>query len=1059
VGAICAKSAIICSQNPGAYITLTANSNFNNYQWLSMDNSLSCYNCASTIATPSVTTTYTVTTSSICNSVTQTITVSVENCFCNNGTTLASSVTLIDNTTFASAVTFGVNQYLTVNGNITLTNKELYFAPNYAIYVPTGSSLTLDHCHLLTCADMWQGIIVSAGASLKIKNNCMIEDAFEAVNCSNWNQSATSNTLSVDGCVFNKNLTGIDISNYTYSQAFPATIRNAVFTSRTLATTANATNWSTAATPASLKQVVSVTSPLQTPYRIANTAAYAPTSLNAPLQGSFPNYGIYLGSIGSCAQNGSVINIFNPAYYDLTIGDGTSTTYLNMFDELYYGIYAVTANFTCVNNVFESLERCASCPRNLATSGTAIYALNGQVANQIYTRARVIFPTYSQTTNPKVGVVGMPAYNNKFYDCIRGTYILSYTEVDIAGADIRSTQVAPASSLIAKGSYGFFVSTPVATNIFINSNKVTNINNGILFNLSSQPGYTKGQYLHSLTVNYNIMSANLGNTPTTQYINNGIVCDNLLNCYSNSSPSVCFRDYFIKIDSNTIENVYRGIEASNWLQNFKFPPEINYNYISVVENSFNPTMTHFGINATSNLGIKIYDNVVQGPSINNLNIRGIYHLDNVAGTSCNSVYNLGKGFEYEGPVSYSGVSNTLSGWENNIMNTNQRGFILTNNAVIGSQGGPYTIASSGGPVQHNGVCDNQWQGTWAGSNFGTFVDINSQAPLSPLYVRSNSLPFFPPNNQAASPGNDYFQTNSIIIPTINVDAPVTCTVLPQAECVNCRLTTGQSPQSTSQPYLNIYEKVALDSISYVALQAQNNFRSQQKLFRMMQMDSTISDSSVILQNFYNSTLATNINTFGNIESALLNGDFTTAQSLNGSVTANSLIEGNHKLVYDAIIKTADSTFSSGDSLNLYALASSCPAINGDAVYQARVLYNNIYNSYQYFENNCNYDSIYQVAPSARKAASIANNIIQQNNSYLIYPNPTTGRVYISGANGSDKELSIDIMDITGRSMLKQILSLSNGIAQLQTNLPNGVYMIQIKGSDGKVVVQRLIVSN
>jgi len=44
-------------------------------------------------------------------------------------------------------------------------------------------------------------------------------------------------------------------------------------------------------------------------------------------------------------------------------------------------------------------------------------------------------------------------------------------------------------------------------------------------------------------------------------------------------------------------------------------------------------------------------------------------------------------------------------------------------------------------------------------------------------------------------------------------------------------------------------------------------------------------------------------------------------------------------------------------------------------------------------------------------------------------------------------------------MLKQTLSLNNGIAQLQTNLPNGVYMIQIKGSDGKVIVQRLIVSN
>ena len=120
----------------------------------------------------------------------------------------------------------------------------------------------------------------------------------------------------------------------------------------------------------------------------------------------------------------------------------------------------------------------------------------------------------------------------------------------------------------------------------------------------------------------------------------------------------------------------------------------------------------------------------------------------------------------------------------------------------------------------------------------------------------------------------------------------------------------------------------------------------------MQIDSTIGDSSVILQNFYNSTLSTNINTFGNIESAILNGDYATAQSLNGYVTPNSLIESNYKLVYDVIIKNTDSTFNNIDSLNLITLASSCPAINGDAVYQARILYNNIYNSYQYFENNC-----------------------------------------------------------------------------------------------------------
>jgi|GEM_PF-5322860 len=1059
------SASTICTQNPVDYVTLSAVSSSTVFAWNPYGD-LSCNNCASPSATPASTTIYTVTAGTAGCTASQTISVAVQNCTCNTNPYIP---TVITSTSNLSGVEHSINADVTVTNSTTITDKTFYFAPSTNMIVQAGATLTLKHCHLLACTDMWNGITVQPGAKLIVQDSSLIEDAFAAISCNNWLQSASSNSLTVDGCVFNRNDTAISLNNYTYASAnFPATIRNSVYTSRTLpysVPTSYAHGWSTPATPQNLKTITTPTVPiLQAPYKLANTTAFASTKMKNPLAGYYSIFGIYLNNIGNCAQNGVAINTFTPAYYDLTIGDGTNASYLNLFDELYFGIYGQTANFTCLNNSFESLPlftgTCLKCHYNFGASGTAIYAINNQMASEIYTRAQVIFPTYSYSVNANI-TAGMPAYNNKFYDCVRATDLLNYTEVDISGADIRSTQVQPATTTLGKGSYGIYVSTPIATVMYINSNKITNINNGIVYSLGSSPLVSLNEYLHTLQINYNIITANLGNTPTTQFVNNAISCDNLVSCYGNAAPSACYRGYFLYIDNNTIEHAYRGIEASNWIQNFKWPPEINNNYISLVENSYNTTMTHFGINVTSNLSIQVSNNVVEGPNITNLKIRGVYNLDNVSGTACNSTHNVGKGFEFEGPTSYGNTLGYTTSWINNTMNTNQYGYCLTNNAVIGNQGGPIFNNN----VWTNFVCDNQWTGTWPTANKGTYVDANSDPTLSPLYVRSTSLPYYPPNNSSQLSGGDYITVNAITVPTASIQPYMTCTVtVPTPACATCR---AQTPIGSNVGYnlnvkpkqLTLLEKAALDSLIFSSLQNENSYRAQQKLFRIMNVDTTLADTSAILQNFFNSNLNTNLNTFLNIESALKTGDISTAQSLNNSVTPSNIMESNQIMVYNDIIKNADSTFNVSDSLSLFKLASSCAAISGDAVYQARILYNNIYNSYQYFENNCNYDSLYAATPSARKAASISKISSKTGNAYLIYPNPTTGKIYISGANGNDKELSIEILDITGRSMLKQTLPLISGIVQLQTNLANGVYVIQIKGNDGKITSQRLIVTN
>lgn len=60
---------------------------------------------------------------------------------------------------------------------------------------------------------------------------------------------------------------------------------------------------------------------------------------------------------------------------------------------------------------------------------------------------------------------------------------------------------------------------------------------------------------------------------------------------------------------------------------------------------------------------------------------------------------------------------------------------------------------------------------------------------------------------------------------------------------------------------------------------------------------------------------------------------------------------------------------------------------------------------------------------------------------------------------NDKELYVEVQDLTGRIISKQTLSYTNGVVALQNTLVNGIYMVNIKVSDGKVVAKKIIVNN
>jgi hypothetical protein len=1035
--------AVICTQTGGSVNLNAAGSPNTSFSWIP-STGLSCNNCANPVASPTATTIYTVTaTDNVtgCTAV-DTISVQVEPCFCPNpftGTFITTPSQLPQ-----TANTFNTN--VLVNANMTLANQVFYFAPNVSLTVPAGVTLTLSHMHLLACTDMWTGIIVQPGGNLIVQDSSMIEDAFTAIDCSNWLQSATSNSLTVDGCVFNRNETSININqwNYAYGSGinFPATIQNAVFTSRSLPFTippGYANGWKTPATPQNLKTTVTVPTNLQTPYKIANIApAFPPTTMKYPNAAYFGVYGIYLNNASSSQNDGAALTYSN-AYDEVIIGNPTIVTgnpNQNLFDGIYYGIYGVNSSFTSVNAVFENLQTSF---KGIANAGTAVYSDNNKVGT-LYNRVRLLYPGFAVNTNPNANVYNSPVYNNTFYDCKVAALISNASDVYICGTDIRSTQVLGNTSSV--GIFGIHVKSPYYAKNYLRYNLITNIQTGIWFNTNVAPLFSSGsgQIIGTVNIDQNTVTANWGGVaPTTQYVNNAIVADNIVSCLIPPTTSCTYLNPalpLITANKNHIHNVFNGIEMSDW--QMQAGVYANSNFVSLLNTATNSVQ--FGINANNCQDHFIQNNNVIGPNTTNPNMIGIYCADDeVSFVQCNSTYNMYTGFKFEGLV----PANLLNGhdpatWTNNTMNTHVQGCNLTN-CAIGIQGhdGTPSVPNSGLPT------DNQWNGGITYTMFGH----NITPSLNNIWVRSPGLPLAPINNSGSPAGS----IPSYNVVSANPVAATSCPNLPQnIVCTNCGGNNGN---------MTIAQNAVMDSIEYVILQAENAYKAQAKYYRMILLNDTIADSSAIMMNFYTANQTSNLGTLVNVESNIAQGNKSMARSMNTAITPVNAIESNYQNFYTIMLNYADTIASASDSSALYALASACPAYMGDVVYQARALYNAVNNTYTQFTNNCNYDSL-AAAPSSRRAKT--NGMILQINkplSYLIYPNPTTGSVFISTVNSNDVVLYVEVQDLTGRIISKQSLPVANGVVTLQNTLVNGVYMINIKGSDGKIVTQKLVVNN
>lgn len=203
------SSATILS---GGNVTLVA-SGASTYTW-SPSTGLSCTSCATTVASPTTTTTYVVTGTAFGCSSTATVTVTVVPACASTPNFLAPSYSSSITHTGSLWSPTAFNTVITGGATVTLNNIRLVMPAGSKITVNPGCILRLiNTTRIWACTDnMWQGIEVLAGGRIEMSGGSSIEDAENAVHI--MNSTTTEAQFQIIGSVFNKNFKGIVVDPY-----------------------------------------------------------------------------------------------------------------------------------------------------------------------------------------------------------------------------------------------------------------------------------------------------------------------------------------------------------------------------------------------------------------------------------------------------------------------------------------------------------------------------------------------------------------------------------------------------------------------------------------------------------------------------------------------------------------------------------------------------------------------------------------------------------------------------------------------------------------------------
>ena len=960
---------------------------------------------------------------------------------CNNAVSCTALTPTLSQGNYAESSKYCTeNNVVVATGTTTFTNSEIVVNAGKSITVQSGATLKLYGCHLYSCDAMWQGIIVQPGATLIIDgtqvHSSFIEDAKIAVDVTidkNYDGTYTGKPpiiLSVNNTIFNRNdisitITGVgDVSNLSASFI---SIGNSMFTSRKLPF--NGLNWSTVGevkqNSAYVTNYPETVNSLESPYIL--DASYIDNNFGAYLKPPYTN-GTTKPSIGIKLSNTN----FNSGA--ITIGTPTGNTInynTTLFDNLAVGINVINTTTNVNNCIFQkgwvNPNPNSTIPARPA-QGYGVYASDCGAYQINITTAN---------GNPRNAFYNMQ-YAVKTKDC---------NNVQVTNADIFSNQSivnlvnTPTSY---NGNWGIFVQGKYLTNINLSSNKITNVATGI------KVDNTAGGIVSTVNVNNNIIRRNLPNTSASNNVNHFVLNAIALASVNTGTGAANVNSVFCNRD--TLTEVFNGITVIGWI---KRNISACNNIISLKK--YTATTKQAGIefsgcsglpNTTTvtSIGNSINGNTITGDYFNSdINIESGVFVSATSNTNigCNTVGKFNDGFKFN-----NGLMTGIQFWDNTIKISNHYGFTLDNQAQIGNIGkfdyvnNIYTCHSNN--VWENGTTSQDWQNYSGGAHYRAYCAHNSDSRKSPLFV------------QTASAYNPEGATKGDGTPSAILYAAANNSIYTNAATGSCYRCTGLMAAKTE----GSDDKYSLEEIALLNPDSANSndeadiiWVNQQTLYDALQSDPALLDNNDNLQDFLQK------NQYGTLDYdyltgyALSTGNTNMAGALLNTWTTEGTQDYNNYTFYSWLYNMAMDANYQPPMDSLWTMANQCPLTNGKKVFAARNLYNTLTDGNAVFDEPC--EGVGAMGRQMHPAKAPHKKIVYEE--VTVYPNPTTGFVYINLPNAEKACWRITVSNVFGKRITEKEIRTNVGKTFVEIKGSKGMYFINILNcSTGKQEVKKLI---
>ncbi len=1033
-----------------------------------------------------------------CGSTTKTISV-VPVCLCPSTTTpiqigASGTFTSGEMGMLALGGVFFITNNVTCTSTFTMHNCIISMASgtNITINGSAGTTVTVEGSHLFCCSSMWTGFIVSPANRLVLQKvtggiTTLIEDAVTAVDITNpvtptgyATSSGTGSPLILycNGAAFNKNTTGIAITNYTpisgiaqltdadNTPSYPFYIADAVFTSRELTSYSPGSGWpfswpinNGAGGIAGLKDGGTPATVYDPPYNmdISTLVWYNFVNCN---NGSAAQTGIDLKTVGNTTGTRTSA-VYKGVYVGLA---NNSSTDMVLFDHLNYGIKATGSNLTVRNCTFMHMKT------NSSFSVGGGYGVYSDKSTSLSNLKLHICGTATTSLNYTA---------NFFYDCATAvrSINLAYTKSTYAqlfGSPSSPCNHAATSAFGPQAAKGFDIISNHFYNMQLRNNIITNITGGI--NIVTNAGCdTAGE----INVSYNTIQAmTTGAAPSGgQYVLKAITVTNLTIPISSTLAVDTFS--YINIDNNELKYVYNGIYVQG--KNSLFQKiTTSANTVQLTTDVATLGGYHqYGIEHANTTKGYIYNNTVVGLGYNTPPIstssypastvrmmEGIVSSATTTGyTECNTVHDINTGFFFTG--------NCLNeDWINNTMTNNQFGYVLNGTIGVQPKYTPLPIYS----------CGNAWTtasgfswGSGSTAPYQTYAYGGGMAVNSPIIVLStvsNQVPtanystpfvlgvYYAPSTTWA-PGSS---STSTTLYTGGQSFNVSCSsyLPPTAPAMFMRTTTADTVIPDSRMFTDVVTgQLATDTGTYAAAK---KWIAQKLVYDAIMEDTTIMDSSTALVHFrgmandrsrfhwllqLNNSLAAG-DTIGaltllayNVDSLAHNGtDTATGAQLADDTSANTVVQ-NYIDYYRLLTGYLRDTLSGSDTALLITLANKCPSVDGPIIHNARALYSIVVDDTLVFgTGDC--ETMSDTSSKGAHSASTASQV------YSLYPNPNNGHLTLLQSQADDNPISVSIWNTTGAIVYTGKLQFKGYKARIDLDhLPSGIYLLRAIDDKGR----------